>query len=93
MYANVNRIIYAAVDVCFLYIQKPYIFFFSNFRINNNRLVIYPACEYNTTLKINLECRAQSFSYTGSEMIATPNHFLKIHRSVLRKITIDILYF
>ena len=25
MYANVNRIIYVAADVCILYIQKPYI--------------------------------------------------------------------
>ena len=73
--------------------KNPTFFFFSNFRISNNRLVIYPMCGYNTTLKINLECRAQSFSYTGSEMVATPNHFLKIHRSVLRKITIDLLYF
>ena len=39
MYTNVNRIIYyAAADVCFLYIQKPYILYFSNFCINNDTI-------------------------------------------------------
>ena len=32
----VSRIIYAAADGCFLYIQKPYILYFSNFRINSD---------------------------------------------------------
>ena len=38
MCTNVNRIIYAAADVCFLYIQKPYILYFSNSRINNDAI-------------------------------------------------------
>ena len=28
MYTNVNRIIYVAADVCYLYIQKTYILYF-----------------------------------------------------------------
>ena len=31
MYTNVNQIIYAAANVCFLYIKKPYILSFLNF--------------------------------------------------------------
>ena len=38
MYTNVNQIIYVAADVCFLYIHKPYILYFSNFRINNDAI-------------------------------------------------------
>ena len=38
MYTNVNRIIYAAADICFLYIQKPYILCFPNFRINSDAI-------------------------------------------------------
>ena len=33
IYTNVNRIKYAVADVCFLDIQKPYILYFSHFRI------------------------------------------------------------
>ena len=36
MYTNIIRIIYAAADVCFLYVQKLYILYFSNFCINND---------------------------------------------------------
>ena len=38
MYTNVNWIMYATANVCFLYIQKPYILYFSNFHINNNTI-------------------------------------------------------
>ena len=38
MYTNVDRIKYVVADVCFLYIQKPYILYFSNFRINNDAI-------------------------------------------------------
>ena len=36
---NVNRVIYAAVDVCFLYLQKPFILYFLNFHNNNNGVI------------------------------------------------------
>ena len=35
---NVNRIIYAAADVCFLHTQKPYLLYFSNSRIYNDAI-------------------------------------------------------
>ena len=38
MYKNLNGIINAAVDVCFLYTQKDYILYFYNFRISNDAI-------------------------------------------------------
>ena len=38
MSTNVDRMIYVAADVCFLYIQKLYIVYFSNIFINNNAI-------------------------------------------------------
>ena len=44
MYTNVNRIIYAAADVCFLYTKPLYSLLFEYFYINNNaifRLILH----------------------------------------------------
>ena len=50
MYTNVNRIIYAAADVRFLYIQNPYTLYFSNFRINNDMVLF---CSISQLRKIS----------------------------------------
>ena len=59
MYKNLNGIINAAVDVCFLYTQKDYILYFSNFCISNYALSgsILQLCKISIPV----------FLYSGSE--------------------------
>ena len=52
IYTNVNRIIYADADLCFLFIQNLYFLYVSNFCINNDAIFrsILQLCKISETI-------------------------------------------